>query len=171
MKFFKQKGQAALEFLTTYGWAFLVILVMIGALAGFGILTPSNFLPDRCNFASELSCSEAAIIAENESDFNPDLIVYLSNSVGNSVKIDPTDVEVSSEFIDDSDVISCLVDEQNTEQTISAGDTVKINCSDMGEFPAPGAKAKVQMELKYTPVGKNLAQSIQGEVFTDIQVK
>ena len=29
------------EFLTTYGWAFLIILIMIGALAYFGILSPS----------------------------------------------------------------------------------------------------------------------------------
>lgn len=37
------KGQAALEFLTTYGWAFLVILVMIGALTYFGVLAPAKF--------------------------------------------------------------------------------------------------------------------------------
>jgi len=47
-----KKGQAALEFLTTYGWAFLVILVMIGALAYFGVLNPSNLLPDKCLFGN-----------------------------------------------------------------------------------------------------------------------
>jgi len=35
-----KKGQAIFEFFITYGWAFLVILVMIGALAYFGILSP-----------------------------------------------------------------------------------------------------------------------------------
>jgi len=38
-----KKGQAALEFLTTYGWAFLVILIMIGALSYFGVLNPSMY--------------------------------------------------------------------------------------------------------------------------------
>jgi len=37
-----KKGQAALEFLMTYGWAFLVILVMIGALAYFGFIPIPN---------------------------------------------------------------------------------------------------------------------------------
>ncbi|MBI2659218.1 hypothetical protein HYX05_03935 [Candidatus Woesearchaeota archaeon] len=46
------KSQAALEFLTTYGWAFLVILIMIGTLAYFGILNPSKILPNRCNFGA-----------------------------------------------------------------------------------------------------------------------
>ena len=54
---FRKKGQAALEFLTTYGWAFLVILVMIGALSYFGVFSPENYVPDQCNFGSVLSCS------------------------------------------------------------------------------------------------------------------
>ena len=57
----KRKGQAATEFLTTYGWAFLVILIMIGTLAYFGILKPSKLLPDRCNFGPEVNCLDFQI--------------------------------------------------------------------------------------------------------------
>ena len=56
-----KKGQAALEFLTTYGWAFLVILVMIGALAYFGVLDPTKFLPQRCQFGAEMHCERFAL--------------------------------------------------------------------------------------------------------------
>ena len=45
---FRKKGQAAMEFLMTYGWAILVVLVAIGALAYFGVLSPDRFLPERC---------------------------------------------------------------------------------------------------------------------------
>src|SRR3990167_2852536 len=58
---FSSKSQAALEFLTTYGWAFLVILIMIGSLAYFGILNPSKILPDRCNFGPEFECLDYQI--------------------------------------------------------------------------------------------------------------
>jgi len=50
MKFFN-KGQAALEFLTTYGWAFLVILVMIGGLSYFGVFDFKSKMPDSCTFS------------------------------------------------------------------------------------------------------------------------
>jgi len=40
-----KKVQAALEFLMTYGWAVLVILIAAGALAYFGVLSPDKFLP------------------------------------------------------------------------------------------------------------------------------
>ena len=59
-----RKSQAALEFLTTYAWAFLVILIMIGALAYFGMLSPSKLLPDRCNFGSEVSCDKSEMIVK-----------------------------------------------------------------------------------------------------------
>ena len=37
--------EAVLEFLTTYGWAILVLAVMIGALAYFGALRPDQDEP------------------------------------------------------------------------------------------------------------------------------
>ncbi|MBI2658506.1 hypothetical protein HYX05_00170 [Candidatus Woesearchaeota archaeon] len=42
------KAQAAMEFLMTYGWAILVVLAAIGALAYFGVLSPAKFLPEKC---------------------------------------------------------------------------------------------------------------------------
>ena len=45
----RHKGaQAAMEFLMTYGWAILVVLAAIGALAYFGVLSPAKFLPEKC---------------------------------------------------------------------------------------------------------------------------
>lgn len=52
-----RKAQAAIEFLMTYGWALLAVLVAIGALAYFGVLDPSKILPERCNFQQELPCT------------------------------------------------------------------------------------------------------------------
>ena len=52
----KRKSQAALEFLTTYGWAFLVITITVGALYSFGIFDFSKFLPQKCQFPSQLDC-------------------------------------------------------------------------------------------------------------------
>lgn len=56
-----RKGQAALEFLTTYGWAFLVILVMIGALAYFGVLNPKKFIPPSCTIGAPFLCEDHLI--------------------------------------------------------------------------------------------------------------
>ena len=52
-----KKAQAAMEFLMTYGWALLVVLVAIGALAFFGVLNPGQFLPDQCTMFAGFSCT------------------------------------------------------------------------------------------------------------------
>ena len=52
------KGQAAMEFLMTYGWAILVVLVAIAALAYFGVLNPGRYLPDSCIITPGMSCDD-----------------------------------------------------------------------------------------------------------------
>jgi len=51
-----KKAQAAMEFLMTYGWAILVVLVVIGALSYFGVLSPATLLPEKCTFPVSMSC-------------------------------------------------------------------------------------------------------------------
>jgi hypothetical protein len=42
---FPSKAQSAMEYLMTYGWAILVIAVVLGVLYSLGIFNPSNFAP------------------------------------------------------------------------------------------------------------------------------
>ena len=51
-----KKSQAAMEFLMTYGWAILVVLAAIAALAYFGVLSPEKFLPEKCILEPGLAC-------------------------------------------------------------------------------------------------------------------
>jgi hypothetical protein len=39
-----KRGQAAVEFLMTYGWAILVAIIAIGVLAYFGVFSPGKFM-------------------------------------------------------------------------------------------------------------------------------
>lgn len=55
------KGQAAMEFLMTYGWAILVVLIAIGALAYFGVLSPQKFLPKSCIVSPGFSCEDTKV--------------------------------------------------------------------------------------------------------------
>ncbi len=40
-----KKGQAAMEFLMTYGWAILAAIIAIGVLAYFGVFSPGKYAP------------------------------------------------------------------------------------------------------------------------------
>ncbi len=56
------KAQAAMEFLSSYGWAILVSFAAIGSLVYFGILDPSKLLPDKCIGTAGLDCAGKASI-------------------------------------------------------------------------------------------------------------
>jgi len=40
----RKKGQAAMEFLMTYGWAILAAIIAIGVLAYFGVFSPGKYV-------------------------------------------------------------------------------------------------------------------------------
>jgi len=44
-----KKGQAAMEFLMTYGWAILAAIIAIGVLAAFGVFSPGKLTPFATN--------------------------------------------------------------------------------------------------------------------------
>ncbi|MFH1174432.1 MAG: hypothetical protein V1725_04820 [archaeon] len=52
------RGQGALEFIGTYGWALLMVLVAMAALAYFGVLSPSSFIPEKCLFEKGIACMD-----------------------------------------------------------------------------------------------------------------
>jgi len=58
---FNKKAQAAMEFLMTYGWAIMIVLIGIGALFFLGVFNPST--PSVCNISSPFICQDVAIKA------------------------------------------------------------------------------------------------------------
>lgn len=78
------RAQASLEFLTTYGWAFMVIMVMIGALSYYGITNPTVFVPERCAFSPEISCEDFQLVYASDASI---VMVNLKQTTGKSVYI------------------------------------------------------------------------------------
>ena len=63
----------------TYGWAILVVLVAIGALAYFGVLNPGKYLPSSCTITPGISCDDFVVRA------NGDATIILRNGMGNAL--------------------------------------------------------------------------------------
>jgi len=90
-----KNGQAALEYLTTYGWAFITISVTIGALYYFGVLDFSKYLPQNCIFPSQLRCLDFSLRV-------PNVNVKLINNLGEDIKV--TSMQITN---DATPPISC----------------------------------------------------------------
>jgi hypothetical protein len=50
------KGQSAVEYVMTYGWAMLALIIVTGFLLASGILNPNYVITEECNLGSNLPC-------------------------------------------------------------------------------------------------------------------
>jgi hypothetical protein len=164
------RSQAALEFLTTYAWAFLVIIIMVGALAYFGVLSPTKLLPDRCNFGAEIGCNkDFMLIRDNITTVSR----RIENNAGTNIivtKITPTsDLEnlgVCNPFIDSVNVTKSPYT-WNSDSTVE----LSLNCTNAPEVLVPKEKAKFQFEFEYYPpaAGPTYTKQTYGEILGTIQ--
>ncbi|MBL7147729.1 MAG: hypothetical protein ISS82_02800 [Nanoarchaeota archaeon] len=59
MKIFSKKSQSAMEYLMTYGWAILIILIAVGALFYLGVFSPST--PSTCQMSAPFNCQDVKV--------------------------------------------------------------------------------------------------------------
>ncbi|MEK6847034.1 MAG: hypothetical protein AABY16_02610, partial [Nanoarchaeota archaeon] len=77
-----KKGQAAMEFLMTYGWAILAAIVAIGVLAYFGVFSPGRITGNTVVINNPFYAS-ASQIRVSTSDIN----IELTNNGGSDLAI------------------------------------------------------------------------------------
>jgi len=53
------RGQATAEFLMTYGWALLILFVVVGLLISSGAFSADQFISEECSFGSNVPCQAA----------------------------------------------------------------------------------------------------------------
>jgi hypothetical protein len=51
------RGQVAMEYLVTYGWALLALVAVLGILFASGLFSASNFATQECVFQPDLPCN------------------------------------------------------------------------------------------------------------------
>jgi hypothetical protein len=93
---YNRKGQAALEFMMTYGWAILVVLAAIGALSYFGILNPSRFTPDTCLASSGFSCPGKPILTTTGPNGGSQIAFTIINGLGYPIVLNNSLINLSS---------------------------------------------------------------------------
>jgi len=77
----EKRGQAALEFLMTYGWAILAAIIVIGVLAYFGVFSPGKYAPKVITINAPFGVTQEYSVATDSINF------VLRNGAGDSVNI------------------------------------------------------------------------------------
>lgn len=182
-----KKAQSALEFLMTYGWAFLVILIMIGALAYFGVLNPQKFLPDRCNFGTQINCDTDYVAVKKSATPSPPLLIArLVNGVGKDIGI--YGLTVTTPTVPTLSCSACLADPANTACPVgginlvgAAHPGVKwengrpknliVHSCTGGDALSVGSKVRLEVTGSWVVSGADaaFAKALAGEIYASVQ--
>jgi uncharacterized protein (UPF0333 family) len=76
----ERKGQAAVEFLMTYGWAILAAIIAIGVLAYFGVFSPGKYVVGQASVTAPFYANSYSVKTTGVS-------VELKNNGGEDVTI------------------------------------------------------------------------------------
>lgn len=99
------KAQAALEFLMTYGWAILVVLIAAGALAYFGVLSPDKLFPDKCVLPAGIGCLDYRVESFRA-------VLVLQNTLGEPITINKVVISANNQECSDNETIALNNDEK-----------------------------------------------------------
>ncbi len=144
-KMFK-KSQAAMEFLMTYGWAILVVLVAIGALAYFGVLSPDRFLPAKCQLPAGIACTDFKL--QSGAGAANAVTVVLRNGLG----FDTTSLTVT--------VTDCT----GNPAAISLANGAQAQIIDTTCGLTGGSKFSGEVNVTYTNADTGLTHKVQGAI-------
>ena len=146
MKNLQRKSQAAMEFLMTYGWAILVVLAAIAALAYFGVLSPEKFLPEKCLIETGITCLSSKIESLEST-------IVFSNGYGKSI------------VIDNIQIGDCNTDFNITMSSEDEHTFVVLGCNN-GDVKET---FKGEVIIKYTEKRTNLSKTAYGTINTKIE--
>ena len=87
MKTIGRKGQSALEYLMTYGWAILIIIIVGGVLYYYGVFSPGKLVGESKVGFSKIQVDTWTVDANNNQ-----LLLILENRAGKEINITEFDV-------------------------------------------------------------------------------
>ncbi len=140
----KSKGQAALEFMITYGWAMLLLTAMVAGLA-YMMPHPKTMVANKCLFGSGVPCLGSQLNENN-------LTVVLQNGMGQSIYNISANVTMPMN-------LACNV--SNT--TLRAEERLTLTCNSSKMDIKDDAR--IRIEFKYKKVKDGLDQVIIGELY------
>jgi hypothetical protein len=140
------KAQAAMEYLMTYGWALLVIVIVLGSLFYLGVFNPQTSVQDSCSIPGEISCEIMGLSEDGE------LIIKLTN-------LQPAQLSnVQIEWVSDEEVSYA-----SSSQSLNIGET-KVFTLATEEKGAIGTSKQGKIQVSYSTGTSDLKKTLTGTI-------
>lgn len=148
----QKKSQAALEFLTTYVWAFFIIIATVGTLYYFGIFDFSKYLPQKCTFTSQFKCIDFSLKPA-------EVRIKLVNSLGEDIIV--TSLQITNDAVPP---ISCTAPASFDWIHSAEKEVIFTSCSGGAYIPNERIELTVSMSYYALNTPSKPVHSINGKI-------
>lgn len=160
MQIQQKKGQAAMEFLMTYGWAILAAIIAIGVLAYFGVFSPGRFVQDSVFISAPLGAESAQALT------NGNVSIELRNGAGQTITISNESAITASA----PTTGTCSPTGGLNVQANSSGTTiVTFECSGIAASMTAGERFRGDITIRYTAGTAAFESTSTGSITQTIQ--
>ena len=148
-----RKGQSAMEFLMTYGWAILIMLVVIAILFMLGVFNPAGAVPESCVLPAGFSCYSYSI------DSTGKLYLDMGQAKGRRVTIRA--FTCSAEEVPEPQTITAINIDNGRHKVIANG----VQCVDENGDPyTVGDSFRGKIVFTYSEFGSDLTRTASGDI-------
>jgi len=152
----------------TYGWAILVVLIAIGALAYFGVLNPARFLPNSCTLFPGLACTDFRVDEDGGDPFGS-ITLIIRNGIGDA--LDMSEVKI---LVDGGSI--CIGVTLLDGDTLIAGPGADLADGALGnltmmdcQLGSVGDRFKADVEIIYTTGTSGLQHVRTGAIVAQVE--
>ncbi len=160
----ERKGQAAMEFLMTYGWAILAAIIAIVVLASFGVFSPGKLTGNIEAISQPFAIRVANVVntGTNDGTVNLDIIQNSGETINNVI----TTVKGTGSMAG-TDCTSAEIDSWNS----GAVQTVAIDCTDgtAADTIATGGSFAADITIRYNKGTSTINQQSTGNIKHTVQ--
>ncbi len=167
-----RKGQTAMEYLMTYGWAILIIMVVLAVLFYLGVLNPP--IPEQCVFPAGITCISSKL------NTTGGLTLIIGQGTGHPIQVTGVNCTMNSSAAWATDNSASLVYNPNTlntpvnitsggqatvAQIAGTGGIGSVACKNANGGAASGAAGSAfngKIYIKYTETDTSITRTVVG---------
>ncbi len=155
----EKRGQIFLEFLFTYGWAILAVLVSLGALAYFGVIKTDRFIPEFCVTEAGISCDDFVVYDSGQ------IFLQTTNYLGKEMR--NVYAFLTDKYGNICELLGVSLIKPGQQVTFSS------NPDDLDCYFEAGEFVELDLEIDYETLtlnNENIERSIQGSLVAEVKV-
>ena len=132
------KAQSALEYLMTYGWAILIVIIVGAALYALGVFNPGTFTGQKSTGFSAVQMSDFKFKTDGT------VLLMIGNRKGRTISISNITGTFSSKTLANSTTSACL------SSVLGPNDVCNAQLGEFTPNPALGSTYNMDIRINYT---------------------